>query len=328
MTRWRGRKWHSGFTLIELLVVIAIIAILIGLLLPAVQKVREAASRMRCANNLKQIGIAIHSFHDEYKRFPTGGWDWWYGISYDQGRPREVPWQTVGWLYQILPYLEQRDLYFTVSNDAWTNPGPVSRTPINTYFCPSRRSPQKSPNGRALNDYASAIYGFKRFTGDIDPFWWGDGYDHQGIIVRTHRGDFNAAIAQLNAGNPPFVGPKITYSNITDGSSQTLMIGEKWIRPDRYLTNDWMDDQGWLCGWDPDIVRMTAIPLRKDHNGPFNYGIDEWRQGFGFGGAHPAGMNGLMGDGSVRNFRYTIDEWIWWRVGGRNDGVQVNLDEQ
>src|SRR5262249_55043698 len=112
--RARWFRATFGFTLIELLVVIAIIAVLIGLLLPAIQKVREAANRMTCGNNLKQIGLAVMNFHDQQGRFPTGGGHWEHGISYttkDGITPNGIDFQTAGWLYQILPFIEQGNAY-------------------------------------------------------------------------------------------------------------------------------------------------------------------------------------------------------------------------
>jgi prepilin-type N-terminal cleavage/methylation domain-containing protein len=129
-------RWRIGFTLIELLVVIAIIGVLIALLLPAVQKVREAANRTQCANNLKQIGLGIHNFHDTYGRFPSmpiAGWgdlpdttgpnafDWHYGIAYNASNaPLSVKNQSAGVLFQILPFVEQENLYNTNNANSGT----------------------------------------------------------------------------------------------------------------------------------------------------------------------------------------------------------------
>src|SRR5437868_1250420 len=135
-------KQRTAFTLIELLVVIAIIAILIGLLLPAVQKVREAAARMECSNNLKQIGIGIHMHHDTYKFFPTAGWsDWTHPPTFiAPGQPATGVNQDAGWAYQILPFIEQDNVFkggggTTIAQCQINVIGAV----IPIYYCPARR---------------------------------------------------------------------------------------------------------------------------------------------------------------------------------------------
>src|SRR5260370_30068224 len=122
-----------GFTLIELLVVIAIIGVLIALLLPAVQKVREAANRTQCANNLKQIGLAMHNFHDTYGAYPNSGNHWDTGISYDaSGAPQNFKYQQAGWGYQILPFIEQDNLYNTSDMmDVNGNPTSIPANAVN-----------------------------------------------------------------------------------------------------------------------------------------------------------------------------------------------------
>jgi prepilin-type N-terminal cleavage/methylation domain-containing protein len=133
---------RSGFTLIELLVVIAIIAILIALLVPAVQKVREAAARTQCTNNLKQMGLGMHMCHDANKVFPSGGWGWsWIGVP---SRGTDIS-QPGGWLYNILPYVEQGNLRNSPTGLATGGPFEnamlnIMATPLALFNCPSRRN--------------------------------------------------------------------------------------------------------------------------------------------------------------------------------------------
>ncbi|MDB5389196.1 MAG: hypothetical protein JWM11_4842 [Planctomycetaceae bacterium] len=302
----KGRSSHatrSGFTLIELLVVIAIIAVLIALLLPAVQQAREAARRTQCKNNLKQIGLALHNFHDTRNHMPTGGSFPWANIGYNGGNVDDPPNLGVGWLVQILPYVEQANLY------KQTNPAVIMATPIGMYFCPSRRaSTVYSSPTLALNDYASCTPADSPYS--WDQYWYGNTWGipvnapYKGVIVRNS-----------NTTQP------IIYSglkDVTDGTSNTLMVGEKYIPMGQYGGGYWADDRGFTDGWDPDTVRYSGV-LPTNDSKPDPNGFD----GYQFGSPHVGIVQFVLADGSVRPISTNINGTLFNNLGHRSDGAVI-----
>jgi prepilin-type N-terminal cleavage/methylation domain-containing protein/prepilin-type processing-associated H-X9-DG protein len=319
---------RRGFTLIELLVVIAIILVLMGLLLPAIQKVREAANKMRCGNNLKQIGIAFHHYHNDYNRLPDGGRTWTVGRTFGGttrpnfvGQIAEVsPYQYWSWLYQILPYVEQDNLWKRPSTDNAI----VAATPVPGYFCPSRRTTGVRnagglglPTGpRAMTDYAGC-----QGTSTTN-----------GLVVQCYDQSNPAAIPQA--------GIQLNVGCIPDGTSNTVLAGDKRFRLNNLLTGTMPDDnEGYCAGWDQDTIRgattngntgQIRVPMTdwlgtdlEDPVDPTSHTNGDYR----FGSSHPGTCNILFGDGSVRGVRYNPDGVIWRAACIRNDGINYSFDQ-
>jgi prepilin-type N-terminal cleavage/methylation domain-containing protein/prepilin-type processing-associated H-X9-DG protein len=290
---------RCGFTLVELLVVIAIIAVLIGLLLPAVQKVRAAANRTQCANNLKQIGLAFHVHHDGLKFFPTAGTHWSTPPTYVNGTPAVGGRQDASWAFQILPYLEADNVWR--GGGATTDDG-RQRVAVGTalpiFFCPSRRAPMTVTY---VDNYLSQ-------AGD-------DPVTHALCDYASNNLDDDTGVIRANGYGPP-----LRIADITDGTSTTLLVGEKRLNL-YYLgqvgRSD--DNEGYTCGNDWDTMRNANYAPAPDARAATG------ENGFAeFGSSHPSGLNVVFADGSVRHLAFTIDPTVFARLGTRADGQPVD----
>ena len=275
---------RAGFTLIELLVVIAIIAILIALLIPAVQKVREAAARTQCTNNLKQMALAFHNFHDTRKLYPQGGWNPSGASAADVNDRRQF-----GWSFQILPFIEQDNLFKSTSITT------IRRTVVPMYYCPSRRLAELYNNHNCI-DYAGC-------AGTAT-----DGAN--GIVVRGFL-------------------PVISMAHVTDGLSNTIMIGEKQVNLSKLGTNTDDNESPFLSGWngDWDHYRRTFRTGGVWETPKRDYKSNSTTASQRFGSPHPSGMMAAMGDGSVRLVRFSVSPDHFMRACVRNDGLVYNVDD-
>ncbi|HMF19190.1 MAG TPA: DUF1559 domain-containing protein [Gemmataceae bacterium] len=291
---------RGGFTLIELLVVIAIIAILMALLVPAVQKVRETAARIQCANNLKQIGLACHSFHDVNKVLPPG---YTATSSYPSTSPG---W---GWGAYLLPYIEQDNVYRQINFMMPLEQQPIIQTMLSVYLCPADTPPPGpfAVTDISLNPICMAAPSSYAATCGSDASEVDD-FEGNGIFYRNSR---------------------VQFTDIIDGTSNTTMIGDRACADSRGIwagaPNGAIIRPGptnpWTSAYGPSqalvLVHNNWINITTDSDG----GLDD------FSSKHFGGANLVFADGSVRFIRsITADGPVhlaFWAMGTRagNDSV-------
>lgn len=352
----RAKQPRSAFTLIELLVVIAIIAVLIGLLLPAVQKVREAASRMKCQNNLKQIGLALHNYHDTKQALPPGGADDMppFGTATAGGT-----WGSSWWVY-ILPQLEQGAVYnqwqFNGSSGHThaTNIPLIHRFRIPVSVCPSSPLDQtigvEDHNSSSNLIFAADYLGIAGAVGDsgsgttqgtvqLDNFLENRTAKADGI---TAGGD--ALRGYVSAGGVLYARSNVTLQGISDGTSNTMLVSEEgdYVRCADGSRKDARSASrfGWQMGiaggapaggaefasrtfnvahvrYQINAVTPTAYaPINEDTKRFANYPL---RSG------HTGGVNAVFGDGSVRFLTNSTDLVTLKKLATRNDGQTITL---
>jgi prepilin-type N-terminal cleavage/methylation domain-containing protein len=342
---------RRGFTLVELLVVIAIIGILVALLLPAIQAAREAARRSQCTNNLRQLGIATHLFHDSQKFLPSAGWcDWWVGCP-DQGFGENQP---GSWAYQLLGYIEESARAGVGQGFKCGDPnskaaiGKMLATPVSIFYCPSRRRAQGYPYVNTNNSnfdpppvMAKSDYACN--TGDLGLLGTDSNCNNDVKTVdigNTYTkwkfsGPIYVASVRSISNNCPtgftgviFQRSTISFNQISDGTAFTYLYGEKNLRADEYESGiAGNDDQSMYNGFDRDNMRSTQVKVGPtgtvfgDPPTPDTPGAEfPWR----FGGPHHSGWMAVFCDGSVHFLAYDLDPLLHPKLGNRRDGEVID----
>ncbi len=314
------RSRQSGFTLIELLVVIAIIAVLVGLLLPAVQKVREAANRLTCQNNLKQIGLAIHNFSDAHQSLPTS----------NRPSSNSVTSARQGWVLFLLPYIEQGNLYDEYNlTYGWQTPIdlPVTSIPLKLFQCPS-----VADHSRRDADPAETPWNPIVATGDYAAL--------NGVDPRL----VTAGLAEKSGLGFLPKNMKVTFADVADGLSNTIAVTESAGRPQVWRLGQpigsppttYTNGGGWsrpasditLNGLTADGVRSPGPCALNCANGEVTATYPDPYFGTNGNGAiyafHTGGANFLFGDGSVHFIAQTVNIRIVAALATRDGGEAVD----
>ncbi len=323
---------RPGFTLVELLVVIAIIGILISLLLPAVQSAREAARRLHCRNNLRQIGLATQLHIESQKFYPTGGWGWWWVGDPERGFGKNQP---GGWVYNILPFIEQGSLHdmpkkAASAADKLTLTNQMVHIPVSMMTCPTRReaiplpkikdglrvannSAPNSPTDNVLtrSDYA-ACCGNQSFNQyDIDTGVGGGPKSYETAnswkwpeADNPNSKDYQNGVSYMRSA--------VRLIDVKRGASHTILAGEKYLNPIHYLTGlDQGDNESMFTGQNNDNYRTTYDEPIHDKRG-----VEALVR---FGSAHPIACHFVFCDGSVHGVSYEVDPITFAIFGSRND---------
>jgi len=325
-----ARSTRVGFTLVELLIVMAIIAVLVALLLPAVQSLREAARRTQCMNNLKQLGAGALQHDVALRTYPTGGWGWDWDGDAERGFGTSQP---GGWAYNLLNYIEQPVLAKLgmgtpmVDGSGNVNQGKLAATatlvstPLPLFHCPTRRVANLYPNNFSggfvsynsspLTQVAKIDYAANAGDNGVDQTDGGPG--SLAIGDTTYGWADTSGITGIC-----FLRSQIRPADVRDGTSNTYLFGEKYLIPDHYLDGlDPADNEDAYCGWDNDLYRNTNVPPLPDTRG--------LSDGSRFGSAHAGTFNMVFCDGSVHVIAYTISPQVHQWLGNRQDNKVLNL---
>jgi prepilin-type N-terminal cleavage/methylation domain-containing protein len=349
----RKLRRRPAFSLVEMLVVSAVVGSMVSLLLPAVQAAREAARRTQCKNNLKQLGIAALSHHDGQGHFPTGGWGWYWLGDADRGFGKDQP---GGWMFNLLPYCEQMNLYhlaadgnpYVLTREQRVGAAKIVESPLSILNCPTRRPnipyPLSAHEGGTLGFFNS---NWPRSAGRSDyAINSGHAYNewHNSALGQGPRSYVEADSWTANAawggeqtrftlladGEETMTGisyerSKVSIRQVSDGLANTYLIGERHLASTQYETGlSRGDNETWCTGFNNDNYRSTGevvggiiVPSPPLRDADFDdYDVSQTH----FGSAHATVWNVAFCDGSVRSHTFDMDWQVHRDFGDRRDG--------